>query len=55
MVHEIEHKGYIDEQTACIIKTLLLEENVMVYSKFNEYITKQFTSQELGYKITRLA
>lgn len=37
MVLDIEHKGFIDEQSACIIKTLLLEENATVFKKFNEY------------------
>jgi hypothetical protein len=34
---EIERKRLIDEKTASMIKTLLLEENVEVYNKFNEF------------------
>jgi hypothetical protein len=37
MVHEVESKGLVDEKTASIIKTLLLEENVDVYRKFSEF------------------
>jgi hypothetical protein len=30
-VLEIERKGFIDEKTASVIKTLILEENIDVY------------------------
>jgi len=36
-VLDIERKGLIDEKTASIIKTLILEENIDVYQKLNEF------------------
>jgi hypothetical protein len=54
-IHHIESKGLIDEKTASIIKTLILEENVEVYHKLNEFLANQFTDHELGFKLTRLA
>lgn len=54
-VHNIESKGLINEKTASIIKTLILEENIDVYRKFNEYSAHQYSDHELGFKLTRLA
>jgi hypothetical protein len=54
-VIELENKGYLDEQTASVLKTLILEENVEVFKTINMYFAKLIVQKELGFKLTRLA
>jgi len=54
-VIEIEKKGYIDERTASVIKTLILEENYDVFCKFRAYTAHQISDSELGHRLIRLA
>jgi hypothetical protein len=45
----------LDEQTANIVKTLILEENVEVFRHINSYIAKAIDEQELVSLLIRLA
>lgn len=40
---ELENKGYLEEQTASLLKTLVLEENVEVFKVINMYHAKLVT------------
>lgn len=51
----LEREGQLDEQTASLLKTLILEENVEVFRVINMYHSKLISQRELGYKLTRLA
>lgn len=52
---ELETKHMLDEQTASLLKTLILEENVEVFRVINSYIAKAISDRELGFKLSRLA
>ncbi len=55
MVLELEQKGLLDEQTASLLKTLILEENVEVFRVINSYIAKIISDRELSFKLGRLS
>ena len=55
VVMRLENGGLLDEQTASLLKTLLLEENVEVFKVINSYLAKAINEQELAYKLVRLA
>ncbi len=48
MVLELEAKSMLDEQTASLIKTLVLEENVEVFRVINSHLAKAITDRELS-------
>lgn len=52
---ELEQKGLFDEQTASLLKTLILEENVELFRVINSYIAKLISDRELSFKLNRLA
>ena len=52
---ELERLGIVDERTASIIKTLILEENHQVIQKFDEYEGLRLNHAELGFRLSRLA
>jgi len=54
-VIELENKGYLDEQTASLLKTLILEENVEVFKTINMCFAKIISQRELAFRLTRLA
>ena len=51
MVLELEAKGMLDEQTASLLKTLILEENVEVCRVINSYWAKTISDRELSFKL----
>lgn len=56
MILELENKGLLnDEQTASLLKTLVLEENFEVFRVVNSYLAKAISDRELGFRLTRLA
>jgi len=55
IIIDLEQKGLLDEQTASLIKTLVLEENVDVQQVLNIYINRVITDVELGYKLASLS
>ena len=55
MVLELENKNLIEEQTASILKTLILEENVEVFKVINMFIARAINDHELAFRLTRLA
>ena len=55
IVIDLEQKGLLDEQTASVIKTLVLEENIDVQQVINTYINRVITDVELSYKLTPLS
>eukprot|EP00347_Sterkiella_histriomuscorum_P013336 403365107 len=55
IILELENKGMLDEQTASLLKTLILEENVEVFRVINSYIAKAISDRELGFKLSRLS
>lgn len=53
---ELETKGLLnDEQTASLLKTLVLEENFEVFRVINSYLAKAISDRELSFRLTRLA
>jgi hypothetical protein len=55
IIIELEIKRLIDEQTASLIKTLILEENLEVFNPINLYIAKSINDRELSHRLLRLA
>lgn len=56
MILELEGKGLLnDEQTASLLKTLVLEENFEVFRVINSYIAKAISDRELSFRLIRLA
>lgn len=55
IIINMEQMGLIDDQTASIVKTLILEENVEVFRHINGYIAKAIDEQELVSHLIRLA
>lgn len=55
IIINLEQLNLIDDQTANIVKTLILEENVEVFRHINGYIAKAIDEQELGSHLIRLA
>lgn len=56
VILEIEGKGLLnDEQTASLLKTLVLEENFEVFRVINSYLAKAISDRELGFRLIRLA
>lgn len=52
---ELENKGLLEEQTASLLKTLVLEENFEVFRVINSYLAKAINDRELSFKLSRLA
>ena len=55
IIIHLEQMSQLDEQTANIVKTLILEENVEVFRHINSYIAKAIDEQELVSQLIRLA
>lgn len=55
IIIDLEQKQLLDEQSATIIKTLVLEENVDVQQVLNTYINRMIKDVELAYKLAALA
>jgi hypothetical protein len=56
VILELENKGLLnDEQTASLLKTLVLEENFEVFRVINSYLAKAISDRELSFRLTRLA
>ena len=55
VILELESKGLLDEQTASLLKTLILEENVEVYRVINSFLAKAINDRELSFRLQRLA
>ena len=55
IIIDLEQKGLLEEQTASVIKTLVLEENFDVQQVLNTYINRIITDVELAYKLEPLS
>lgn len=55
MTAEIERKGLLNEHSASLIKSLILEENADVFRVMSSYESDYYDEQELSFKLTRLA
>jgi hypothetical protein len=56
VVLDLETKGLLnDEQTASLLKTLVLEENFEVFRVINSYLAKAISERELSFRLIRLA
>lgn len=55
IIIDLEQKGLLEEHTASVIKTLVLEENFDVQQVINTYINRVITDVELAYKLEPLS
>jgi len=56
VILELENKGLLnDEQTASLLKTLVLEENFEVFRVINSYLARAISDRELSFRLIRLA
>ena len=55
IIIDLEQKQLLDEQTASVVKTLVLEENIDVQQVLNTYINRVITDVELAYKLASLS
>ena len=55
IIINLEQMNLLDDQTANIVKTLILEENIDVFRHINSYIAKAIDEQELVSHLIRLA
>ena len=55
IIIDLEQKGLLEEQTASVIKTLVLEENFDVQQVISTYINRAITDCELAYKLEPLS
>lgn len=55
IIIDLEQKQLLDEQTASVIKTLVLEENFDIQQVLNMYINRVITDVELSYKLGPLS
>lgn len=55
VIIELENKNLLDERTASLLKTLILEENLEVFKVINTYLAKAVSDRELSFRLARLS
>lgn len=55
IIINLENSNFLDEQSASIIKTLILEENIDVFRIINSYLARAYDEQELCSRLFRYA
>ena len=54
IIHELEKKALLDEQTVSLIFTLILEENHEMYSVLNSFLSNNIDHMELSLRLQRM-
>jgi hypothetical protein len=55
IVIDLENKNLLDEQTATLVKTLILEESIEIFKLINSYFAKAISLRELSHRLANLA